>query len=56
MATNKPKRKQQVQEEELSITCGKDLVLIAPHRLVLEGKITVFEEIRLTRGSTVSIP
>lgn len=36
MATNK---KQQVQEEgELSITCGKDLTLIAP-RLVLEGKM-----------------
>lgn len=37
MATNK---KQQVQEEgELSITCGKDLMLIAPQRLVLEGKM-----------------
>lgn len=36
----KPNKKQQVQEEgELSITCGKDLTLIAPHRLVLEVKM-----------------
>ena len=35
-----PNKKQQVQEEgELSTTCGKDLTLIAPHRLVLEGKM-----------------
>lgn len=57
MATNKTKQKATgTGGGELSITCGKDLMLIAPHRLVLEGKNAARGEIRLTRGPSVSVP